>query len=357
MLIVKVFCCFLFFVIGLGCVHAKQAGLDADVEAYCRYITEKNQAKTQALIAPDAIVRAQNSNNDTLLQNNLVSGLSKDLVDFSKAKEIRRLIHDECQYYQLSQEAKIYIQYAIPRVRSQALSYKLELIQTAKHKIQRVLRTISQRIEHHHDTLQHYHQMDLMLQRLINEERDIHIQLALERAPQMHQLKIKDLLAKIGAAEHQRQKTKNQLAKHYNWSLQVQVGAQQQYEDYPESKHTVQPYAGLFVRYNLGSMLSNKTMNKSLESYSDWKNKQINGIQNQLIELMRSVTMLRQAEQQRLDSLNSSYRQYSSLSQKVNVLDSTKAAHFGQQIEADSLFMQIEINYIKHLLALLDEMT
>ena len=124
----------------------------------------KNKAKSNLLLSPDIIVRAQNSNNEELVQNNVVAGLSKDLSDLSKAKLVWQLIDDECRYYKLTQEAKLQIQYAVPSIQRQALTFKLKQIQAAKQKLNTLLSIIKKRIKHQNDTLYTYYQVDSLIQ-------------------------------------------------------------------------------------------------------------------------------------------------------------------------------------------------
>ena len=142
-------CTIIFLVALVGIQSANSQALDselsADVESYCKYIEEKNKAKSNLLLAPDIIVRVQNSNNNELVQNNLVSGFSKDLSDLSKAKLVRQLIDDECQYYKLTQEAKLQIEFVIPWIQRQALFFKIKQIKAAKNKLNTLLIAIQKK--------------------------------------------------------------------------------------------------------------------------------------------------------------------------------------------------------------------
>ena len=76
---VRYFCIFLLSLIYIKSINSQilDNELSEDVESYCKYITEKNKAKSNLLLSPDIIVRAQNSNNEELVQNNVVAGLSE----------------------------------------------------------------------------------------------------------------------------------------------------------------------------------------------------------------------------------------------------------------------------------------
>ncbi len=322
----------------------------ADVKAYCTYIAEKNKAKSTLLLSPDIIVRVQNSNNNELVQNNLVSAISKDLSDFSKAKLVRQLIEDECQYYKLTQEAELQIQFAIPSVQRQALYFKLKQIQIAKNKLNSLLTTIQKKIDHQNDTLHAYYQVDLLIQKLDDEERDIRINLAIDPPPKIEHTRLVELLNNVRIAQKKRQLTRNNLEKQYNWSVQLQAGAQQYAAYNYNHNQPVQPYVAVFLRYNVASMYSNNKVDKSLTHYMDWKNKQVNGVQKQLLQLINSVESLNAAEQQRLEHLQLSYQKYDRLSKKMYAMDSIKALHFGQQITIDRIMAEVEINYVKYII-------
>jgi hypothetical protein len=325
--------------------------LSADVTSYCKYIEEKNKAKSHLLLSPDIIVRVQNSNNNELVQNNLVSGLSKDLSDLSKAKLVRQLIDDECQYYKLTQEAKLQIEFVIPWIQRQALFFKLKQIQAAKNKLNTLLIAIQKKIDHQNDTLHTYYQVDSLIQKLDDVERDIRVDLAIHQTPKIQPIPLDTLLNNVLRIEKKRQLTRDKLQKQYNWSVQLQAGAQQ----YAHESHnqSVQPYVALFLRYNLGAITSNSRIDKSLNHYMDWKSNQVNGIQKQLIHLTRSIQSVNSAEKQRLKHLQLSYQKYDGLSKKLYTMESIKALHFRQQIIVDRIMMEIEISYVKHIIDLL----
>lgn len=324
-----------------------------DIQSYCKYIDQKHQAQMNVLYAPDVVVRVQNSNNDALLQNNLVSGLSKDLSDFTRAKLIKTLAHDECNYYRLHQEAKWQIQFAIPQLHAEALKFKLQLIQNAKIKLNRILGDIQKKIASHHDTMHHYYQVDSILEHLKTNEHEIHVRLALQQLPKIRPIKIRQLLNQLEIAQRARQATRNKLKKQDNWSLEVQAGAQQAIS--MNQKQSMLPYAGLFVRYNLGSIPSSGHVDKSLNDYMNWKNKQVNGVQKQLSDLMLSIAELKSTEHQQLNSLTLNDQKYAGFSKNLHSIHSTKATHFSQQVEIDRLLVNIEIQYVKRMIDLIDQ--
>ena len=326
----------------------------ADVEAYCKYIDHKNKAKANLLNSPDVVVRLQNSNNQDLLQNNFVSGLAKDLSDFRKAQLFKELIKDECTYYKWNHEAKLHIEYAIPQLQAQALQVKLQDIHAAKIKLEAILKTIQKKIDHQNDTLLHYYQIDSLLKRLQSEERDISATLSIQNFPPMQSINLKELLNRVDAAQRRRQATLNKLAKQYNWSVQLLAGAQQSISN--NQKETISPYAGLSVRYNLGSLSSNGHIDNSLVDYMDWKKNQINGVQNRLLDLISSVASLKLTQKQQLSALTLSYQTYGKLGKKLTNSESMRANQFNQQIGIDRMMMGIEINYLKHMVNFLDKL-
>ena len=348
-------CTIIFLVALVGIQSANSQALDselsADVESYCKYIEEKNKAKSNLLLAPDIIVRVQNSNNNELVQNNLVSGFSKDLSDLSKAKLVRQLIDDECQYYKLTQEAKLQIEFVIPWIQRQALFFKIKQIKAAKNKLNTLLIAIQKKIDHQNDTLHTYYQVDSLIQKLDDEERDIRVDLAIHQPPKIEHIQLDKLLNNVMLAQKKRQLTRDKLEKQYNWSVQLQAGAQQ----YAHENHnqSVQPYVALFLRYNIGAINSNNRMGKSLDHYMDWKSNQVNGIQKQLVQLTHSIESVNSAEKQRLKHLQLSYQKYDGLSKKLYTMESIKALHFQQQIIVDRIMMEIEIAYVKYIINLL----
>jgi transcription initiation factor TFIIIB Brf1 subunit/transcription initiation factor TFIIB len=340
-------------VLGIQYLHAEpiQDELSQDVLSYCKYIEEKNKARSDLLTAPDVVVWVQNANIDYPYQNNIVSALSKNLSDFGKAKQLKQLIKDECAYYRLSQEAKVQIQYAIPTIQRQALLLKLHHIRVAKSKLKEWLGKIQNRIDKKNDTLSTYYQLDALVQRLDDAERDIDVTLALQPPHEINKVRLKTLFNRLVQADKRRLATRNRLAKQDNWSLELQTGAQQNITI--SNNQNIQPYVAVIWRYHLGAPLSNRERDKALEQYADWKNKKVNGIQKQLLNLIYSMNELESAEQKRLEHLKQNHQKYEGVSKKMDAIDSLRAAHFKQQIEVDRIMMEVEMNYAQSRIDLL----
>ena len=150
----------------------------------------------------------------------------------------------------MTQEAKLQIQFAIPSVQRQALNSKLQQIKRAKDKLNRLLKIVQQKIEKQNDTLRSYYQLDSLKQRLDDAERDIEVNLSMQQPSKIKHVRLKALLSQIQVAEHKRQLTRNKLEKQYNWSVQLQTGAQQNVTN-NNFNQSVQPYVAVFLRYNL----------------------------------------------------------------------------------------------------------
>lgn len=353
-----VYYCILLALFSIKSVHSHnpENELTADIQAYCQYITEKNNAKKSLLLSPDVVVRAQNSNNDYPYQNNLISALSKDLSDIGKSNQLKQLINDECNYYKLTQEASLQIQFAIPNAQKKAQHFKLQQINSAKNKLNALLKTIQKKIDSQNETLTSFYKVDSSLQKLDEAEREIQVNLAIQQPPDIVTIKLKDLLNQIWTAEKKRKLTRNKLEKLQNWSVQIQAGGQQSFSSFTHNK-TIQPYAALFLRYNLGSIPSNDKKDKSLNHYMDWKNKQVNGTQKQLSRLIRSVALLKSVEEQRLNRLKVHYNKYYGLTKKLSAVNSFKASRFKQQIKIDRIMMDIEIKYLEYFTQRLNEIS
>ena len=351
-----------FFIIVFGFFTLKSAQsspieneFTADIKAYCKYVEDKNKAKNSTLISPDLIVRAQNATNDYPYQNNVITALSKDLVDFGKSKEVRNLIQDECNYYKLTQEAKLQIQFAIPNVQKQALYFKLKKILIAKEKLNAIKKNVQHKITNHNDTLISLYNIDSSLQKLNEAEREIKANIAIQQPYHIRSMALTRLLKDISMAEEKRQATLNKLEKLRNWSLQVQAGAQQSLSSFSQNQ-AVKPYAALFLRYNMASIYSNYKTTQYLNDYTEWKAKQVNGTQRKLSRLIQSISLLRATEEQRLNHFKNTHQNYHELTQKLKGITSPNANRFRQQIMIDQIMTEVEMSYLKHLTLLLKEL-
>lgn len=322
-----------------------------DIDSYCQYLTEKNNAQRLLLNSPDAITRFDNGDVYNNLQKVIMVGLSKNLSDFAKAKAVRQIIQDECRYYQVNQEAKLQIKYALASIRYQSLQFKRQQIIYAKTKLTYLLSAIEKRIEHHNDTIKSYHQIDSSLQKLMDIEQQIHIDLASEPLPKTKFVKINGLIQQLVNAQNNRQHSLNHLKKQDNWSLQIQAGAQQNLST-PQNQD-VKPYFSVSFRYNLGSLYSNSQIKKAEEYYADWQKAAIFGTQKQLIQLLSVFNALEIAEKKRLAFLTKTEKKTEILQKRFNSINTNKAILFQNQLEVDKLLKHIEIEYVKHTIKLL----
>ncbi|MFA6303983.1 MAG: hypothetical protein WC627_12745 [Legionella sp.] len=322
-----------------------------DFNAFCKYITEKNQAKSTALKAPEAIVRVANGDINNNFQKLAIAALSKDLSDLNKARYIDRLIQEECAYYKLDQEAKLQVEFALLAIKNQALEYKLQEIQTAKKNLRQLVHSVQGRLERQNDTMRSFYEVDMSLKRLEDLERQIYIDLVSRTIPKLRPVPLHNLLRNLQAAQHNRQKTLNNIQKNDNWSVQLQAGAQQNWPT--NQSQNIQPYFALLVRYNLGAMFSSSQMDHSLSSFKEWQNQQVLGTQKQLANLLSALNSMKAAEQDRLLHLKENHQKYHALSQKINKSNSLEAQHFKQQIDIDRIVMNIEIKYVQKTIDIL----
>ena len=65
------------------------------------------------------------------------------------------------------------------------------------------------------------------MEKLESEERDIRVNLAIDQPSKIDHVQLDKLLSDIRVAQKNRQLTRNDLEKQYNWSIQLQAGAQQ----------------------------------------------------------------------------------------------------------------------------------
>lgn len=320
--------------------------LTDDIRSYCEYIAEKNTARKTVLLAPDVIVRAQNSDNDYLNQNNLIAALSKDIADLGKSKQIKQLIIQECDFYRLKQEATLQIQFALAHAQRQALQFKLKKIRQAKARLIHIVEGVQKRIKEHNDTLSSYYKTNTSLQTLDEAERDIYISLASAQPAPVKTMHLKQLLTSLARAEQKRQFTLNKLERLKDWSLQVQLGAQQNVSAITREQ-SIQPYAGLFARYNLGSFYANHKRNHALTHYAAWKKNQVNGIQRKLHRLIQSIAALKRAEETKLASMQKQYTHDDGLARSLNNINSLKARELKQHIDVNQIMDDLEIAYLR----------
>ena len=339
-----------------GSSREQTSDISADIEAYCRYISEKNSAKKTLLTSPEAIARFDNGNVYNNLQKVVVVGLSKDLADFNKAHITQKLIVEECEFYQLNQRAKLQVQFAIDTVKIKALRSKLDAITDAKKKLNKVLGVISQRVAHHNDTIQRYYKVDSSLKRLQDEERQIHVELVNLKAPSIKATPLNHLLNDLVHAQKAHQRTLNRLKKQDNWSFQLQAGAQQNLATNHMQTQTVLPYFALYFRYNLGALTSDHQVDKSEASFDAWQTQHVFGVQRKLSNLITAAASLREAQEKRLHYLLQSYHQYDDLMVHMKPINTPDAEKFKQEIQVDKILANVEIKYVDKTVHLLQRM-
>ena len=126
------------------------AELQADQQAYCRYISQQAQAQRDLLRTPSATTGITQSS--AALPMQLVWGVTSSLADIKKAGLTMDVAQKNCELYSATTSAQQDIQYALPGLEKQALQHRLELIQQADDKLDAILANTAKMLDAHNVT-------------------------------------------------------------------------------------------------------------------------------------------------------------------------------------------------------------
>jgi hypothetical protein len=314
------------------------AGLVADQQAYCEYVTQQAQAQRDLLLTPNAV--AGFTQPETGLPSQLVWGLSSSLSDIRKAGLTMDVARKNCDLYSASTTAQQSIQYSLPTLEKKALQNRLELIQQASVKLDALIADNTKMVVAQDLTRPMLFALQTTKIKLDADQADTQSKIAALYTPDLAATPLKDLVAEKQAGEAAEQDAIVKLNRQNNWDVSLAIGAHQQLNPLTDN---LGPYGAVTVSYNLGSHAINKHLDKSASAYSQWKTLQQGETVHNAEIVKEQATQVAAAQATRLKSLEDQRKIVEGNLQLVADPSTAAATDFRNQLTSALLLLGIEI--------------
>lgn len=309
----------------------------SDPLAYCSYVMEQAQAQRDLLRTPVAF--GGFTQPETGLPMQIIGGASLGLSAFRKAGLTMAVARQNCELYKATTAAEKGVQYAISSLEREALRNRLALIEQASQSLATLLDKTSRMVEAQNATRLMLFNLQTTKIRLEADRADTSSKISAIYIPPMSNTPLKDLVAQKQNGEAGEQKALDNLARQNNWDVALSVGVHQQVDPVA---YGPQPYGAVSVNYNLASHWINKHLDRSADSYSDWKKAQEGDVVRNSEVLKQQLVDGIAAQDAKLKSLQQETTEIEKNLQAIGEPDTSAAFDFHNQLTAAQLLLQIE---------------
>jgi hypothetical protein len=334
----------------LSSTVAAAPSIEADQQAYCAYLDEQARAQSNLLRSPDAV--AAFTQPETGLPKEVTAGVSLHLSNMRKAGITLDAARQACDLYKASTNVRLYLEYALPGMEKDALTYRLGLIEAASTPLEELIEKTSKMVDAQNMTRPMLVNLMSTRIKLDVDRADTRSKLAALYVPSLPDEPLRLQVAAKQASDVGEQKSLARLARQNNWDVALSLGAHRQVDSPAEG---LKPYGEIRVTYNLGSHATDGHLDRSVEAYANWKKvdesdsiRLMEVLHNQLQE-----TIL--AQQGRLKSLEQESREIEENLKLVGESETSAGQDFRNQLTATRLLLGIETGDASHRIERLRE--
>jgi hypothetical protein len=309
----------------------------ADSLAYCSYVMEQAEAQSDLLRTPIAF--GGFTQPETGLPLQVLGGASLGLSAFRKAGLTMAVARKNCELYKATTAAEQDVQYAISNLEREALRNRLTLIDQASQSLAALMQRTSRMVDAQDATRVMLFNLQSTKIKLEADWADTASKISTIYVPPLSDKPLKELVAQKQDGEAGEQKAIDKLTRQNNWDVALSVGVHQQVNPVA---YGPQPYGAVSVNYNLSSHWINKHLDRTLDSYNDWKKVQEG-------EVVRNSEVLKQqlvdgiaVQEAKLKSLQEESEGIAKNLRFIGQPDTSAALDFFNQLTAAQLLLQIE---------------
>ncbi|MFZ0730731.1 MAG: hypothetical protein WAM79_00265 [Candidatus Sulfotelmatobacter sp.] len=291
---------------GLFLTACAQAQNQNDQLAYCSYVMEQAQAQRDLLRTPVAF--GGFTQPETGLPMQLVGGASLGLSAFRKAGLTMAVARQNCELYKATTAAAQNAQYAIPSLERDALRNRLTLIGRASQSLDALMDQAARMVEAQNATRLMLFNLQTTKIKLESDRAGTQSKINAIYVPPLSEKPLKELVEQKQKREASEQKAIDKLSRQNNWDVALSVGIHQQVSPVA---YGPQPYGTVSVNYNLSSHWIDRHLDRTVDSYNEWKEVEEGGV-------IRNGEVLRQ---QLLDSIAVQEAKIKALQEENSVMD------------------------------------
>jgi hypothetical protein len=331
--------------IGLLLALCKLANAQAQPDAasqHCQFVMEQATAQKELLETPT--FNSGFTQPETGLPQQVLFGATQSLSNERKAGITTDVAQTNCDLYAATQEAHIKIFFALPQIRKDVLEYRLKLIRQTVHTLDDLIADNMKRVDAQNMTKQEIYSLQSAKLRLVADQTVTLLGITTPYVPPQSARPLKDLVADKKKSDVANQKALAHLQKQNNWDVSLSVGVHQQIGDSSSSLTTqTGPYGTVNISYNLASRSINKHLDKSLPVYGEWQDAEFDDVAHQADLLKKQLEESVTIEQSQLTALNEQADAIAQNLKSIENVDTNAALAFRNQLTADQLTIQIDI--------------
>lgn len=322
---------------GLFATACAQAQNQSDQLAYCSYVMEQAEAQRDLLRTPVGF--GGFTQPETGLPMQVVGGASLGLSALRKAGLTMAVARRNCELYKVTTAAEQNVQYAISNLERDALRNRLMLIDRASQSLDALVDQTSKMVEAQNATRLMLFNLQTTKIKLESDRASTQSKISAIYVPTLSEKPLKELVAEKQNREASEQQALDKLSRQNNWDVALSVGVHQQVNP---AAYGPQPYGAVSVNYNLSSHWINEHLDRSVNSYNEWKEAEEGGvIRNSEIlrqELLDSIA----AQESKLKSLQQENASIDKDLRAIGEPDTSTAVDFHNQLVAAELLLKVE---------------
>jgi hypothetical protein len=308
-----------------------------DPLAYCSYVMEQAAAQRDLLRTPLAF--GGFTQPETGLPLQLIGGASLGLSAFRKSGLTMTAARKNCELYKATTAAEQNVQFAISNLEKEALRNRLTLIDSALQSLTALMDNTTRMVDVQNATRLMLFNLQTTKIKLEADRADTQSKISAIYVPFLSDKPLKELVARKQDGEVSEQRALDKLSRQNNWDIALSVGVHQQVNPVA---YGPQPYGAVSVNYNLASHWINKHLDRSVDSYGEWKKVQEGDVvRNSEVlkqQLVDSVTV----QESRLKSLREESTELDKNLRAIGEPDTSAALDFHNQLTAAQLLLQVE---------------
>jgi hypothetical protein len=269
-------------------------------------------------------------------------GISNSLASYSKAKLTIEAARKNCESYRATTTAALHIQYALPRLESDALHHRTELLEQAIDQLDVIINRTLRVVEVQNLTRPALYSVQSIRAKLVADRISTELKLALLQLPEIvSNIPLTQLVLDKENRESEAQKSTDLLNRQGSWDVRVEAGGRQRVS--PLFQNSIEPYGGIVFNYNLGSRSNSRHLEQAAVAYGDWKRAQNGDIAQNAQALERQIQQSISVEQTELRSLREQEKAIDTNLQRLVGVDTASALGFRNQLDSDKVVLQVEI--------------
>jgi hypothetical protein len=308
-----------------------------DPLAYCSYVMEQAEAQRDLLRTPLAFAGFTQPEEGLPLQ--VIAGASLGLSAFRKSGLTMTAARKNCELYKATTAAQLDVQYAISNLERDALRNRLTLIDSALQSLRVLMDNTSKMVEAQNATRLMLFNLRTTKIKLEGDRADTESKFKAIYVPALSDTPLKELVAQKQNGEVSEQKALDKLSRQNNWDVALSVGVHQQVNPVA---YGPQPYGAVSVNYNLSSHWINKHLDRTVDSYGEWKKVQEGDVVRNSEVLRQQLVDSIDVQDSRLRSLRQEGTEIDKNLRDIGEPDTSAALDFHNQLAAAQLLLQVE---------------